>query len=168
MKILKTLTLFTFMLLLIVACEEKAETNVEAEMEAVEAPNPDEAMNGWRDAWNANDAQKLKDYAADDAVLLMWGQKMSGDSLNTWMDSTASWMQDLRTNVLMAEKGDEFAWESGTYTHGTNRNDTLSMTGTYTVIWKRAEGENNGDWQIQVMDISPEQEPAEQPQQMNN
>ncbi|MDX1602773.1 MAG: DUF4440 domain-containing protein [Salinimicrobium sediminis] len=164
MKLLKTLGLFTFMLLLMVACKEKAERTAENEMETAEIPNADEAMKGWSDAWNSNDSQMLKDYSADDAVLLMWGRQMTGDSLNTWMDSTATWMKDLRTTALMTEKDDNFAWETGTYTHGTSRNDTLSMRGTYTVIWERAEGEYEGDWRIKVMDISPEQEPM-QPQE---
>lgn len=168
MKILKTFTLLTFMLLLIAACEEKREVNEEATVAAATVPDPDEAMNGWREAWNANDAQRLKDYAADDAVLLMWGRKISGDSLNSWMDTTASWMQDLRTSALMTEKGDNFAWETGTYNHGTTQNDTLQMSGTYTLIWERADDADNGDWRIKVMDISPEQEPMQQPQQMNN
>lgn len=164
MKIIKTLSLFSLMLLLMAACEEKREANEETTVAAVEAPNPDEAMNGWRDAWNANDAALLKDYAADDAVLLMWGQKMSGDSLNTWMDSTASWMQDLRTNALMTNKSDDIAWETGTYTHGTSNNDTLQLRGTYTIIWERADNVDNGDWRVKVMDISPEQEPMQEPQ----
>lgn len=91
------------MLLLIVACEEKPESTAGTEMETAEIPNVDEDMTGWRDAWNANDAQSLKDYAADDAVLLMWGRKLSGDSLNTWMDSTAFWMRDLRTTAFLKE-----------------------------------------------------------------
>ncbi len=152
------------MLMLLAACEERQETTAEAEMAGVETPNPDEAMEGWREAWNANDAQRLKDYAADDAVLLMYGQRISGDELNSWMDTTASWMRDLRTESLMNEKGDNFAWESGTYNHGTSENDTLQMSGTYTLIWHRADDQNDGDWKIRVMDISPEQQPMQQPE----
>lgn len=145
-------------------CGEKEERTAENEMEAAEVPNPDEAMDGWSDAWNTNDSQRLMEYSADDAVLLIWGRQMTGDSLKTWMDSTASWMKDLRTTALMTEKDDNFAWETGTYTHGTSRNDTLSMRGTYTLIWERTEGENEGDWRVKVMDISPESEPMQQPQ----
>lgn len=165
MKILKTFSLLTMMLLLMVACEERPETTAEAEMATAEIPNPDEAMEGWREAWNANDAQRLKDYAADDAVLMVYGQRLTGEELNTWMDTTASWMQDLRTEALMTEKGENVAWEAGTYTHGTAQNDTLQMSGTYTLIWQRADDMDNGDWKIRVMDISPEQEPMPQPQQ---
>ena len=165
MKVIKSFVFFTFMLLLIVACEEKPESTAGTEMETAEIPNVDEDMTGWRDAWNANDAQSLKDYAADDAVLLMWGRKLSGDSLNTWMDSTAFWMRDLRTTALLKGNENNLAWESGTYVHGSTRNDTLSMSGTYTIIWERAEGEDNGAWQVRVMDISPEQQPLQPSQQ---
>lgn len=164
MKILKPVTLLTLMLLLLAACEEKKEVNEEATVAVAAVPDPDEAMNGWRDAWNANDAQRLKEYAADDAVLLMWGRKITGDSMASWVDSTSSWMQDLRTSALMTDKGENFAWETGTYNHGTKESDTLQMSGTYTLIWQRADDVENGDWKIKVMDISPEQEPMQPPQ----
>lgn len=167
MKILKTFSLFALMLLLIAACEEKRETSAEAEMVTAEVSDPEEAMNDWREAWNANDAQRLKDHTADDAVLLMYGRDLSGN-LNSWMDTTASWMQDLRTSALKTEKGENFAWETGTYTHGTLRNDTLQMNGTYTVIWERADEGDDADWKIRLIDISPEEEPMEEQQAGNN
>ncbi|NJY62084.1 hypothetical protein HC174_04855 [Salinimicrobium sp. CDJ15-81-2] len=35
-------------------------------------------MKGWSDVWNANDAQMLRNYSANDAVMLMWGRQMMG------------------------------------------------------------------------------------------
>lgn len=53
----------------------------------------------------------------------------------------------------MKKKGDNIAYEAGTYMHGTKENDSLKMAGTYTVIWER-DGDN--EWVIKLMDISPE------------
>lgn len=145
--------------LVLTACEDRREPDqVDESSVTVDNDNSDQAMKDWEQAWNSNDPNALKSFTADDAVLLLAGETVSNDSIDVWIDSTAVWMKNLRTNSVMKEKSENFAWEAGTYTHETTRNDTLRGNGTYTFIWERAE--EGGEWKLKLMNIAPEQSVA--------
>lgn len=152
MKLLK-LTPVLALLLVLGACNDREREAAEVEEVVVEDNwDADEAMNTWRDDWNANDSTSLRAATANDAVLFIEGKAHRNDSVSAWINNSASWMNRLETTPVVKNKGEKFAYEAGTYTHSTRENDTLQMQGTYTVIWERM-GE---DWKIKLMDISPE------------
>jgi ketosteroid isomerase-like protein len=155
MKMYKLLP-FLGLLLILGACQdrEREEMAEEEEVMAEDTWDSDEAMADWRDAWNQNDAQSLEAATADDVVLLFNGKAHKQDSVTAWIENSASWMKNLRTTPVMKNKGEDFAYESGTYTHATTENDTMQMKGTYTVIWERSGDQN--EWSIKLMDVTPE------------
>lgn len=156
MKMYKLLP-FLGILLILGACQDTAKEEVAEEEVMVEDTwDADEAMADWRDAWNKNDAKSLEAVTSEDVVLLFDGKAHQQDSVSAWIENSASWMKNLRTTSVMKNKGENFAYEAGTYTHATTENDTMQMGGTYTVIWER-NGDQN-EWAIKLMDITPETE----------
>lgn len=156
MKMYKLLP-FLGILLILGACQNEAKEEVAEEEVMVEDTwDADEAMADWRDAWNKNDAKSLEAVTAEDVVLLFDGKAHRQDSVSAWIENSASWMKNLRTTSVMKNKGENFAYEAGTYTHATTENDTMQMGGTYTVIWER-NGDQN-EWVIKLMDITPKTE----------
>lgn len=152
MKLIRTIP-FLFFLLIVAACNDREKEAAEVEeVVVVETWDADAAMEEWRQDWNANDSTSLRAATADDAVLFMEGKAHQNDSLTAWINNSSSWMKDLQTTALVKNKGEDFAYEAGTYTHSTKENDTLQMQGTYTVVWERM-GE---EWKIKLMDVSPE------------
>lgn len=154
MKLTKLLT-FIALLLLFGACGDNKTEEVEQDDMVVEETDmwdANKAMTDWRDAWNKNDAEALESVTADDVTLLINGKSHTQDSVSSWIQNSSSWMKDLKTTSVMKNKGDHIAYEAGTYMHGTKENDSLQMSGTYTVIWER---EDDNEWAIKVMDISP-------------
>ncbi|MGA9326930.1 MAG: hypothetical protein WCE57_14405 [Salegentibacter sp.] len=158
MKLLKLFSLLA--LLMIFACNNNQK---ESDMTTAEADmwNPDEGMKDWIDSWNNNDAQGLKDVTADDAVLLMDGTEVSSDSIDAWIDNNSAVMKDLKSKTLVENSSDNIAYQSGTYNHNLNNNDSIHYAGSYTVIWEKMEG-NSSDttqhnmWKIKLMDIATE------------
>ena len=169
---MKTYKLLPFLawLLIFGACQDREREVAEDEEVMVQDDwDADQAMKDWRDAWNQNDAQSLEGVTADDVVLFFNGKVHRQDSVSDWIQSSASWMKNLRTTTVMKNKAENFAYEAGTYTHATTENDTLQMGGTYTVIWER-NGDQN-EWSIKLMNISPETEMDSMPmpqQEMRN
>jgi len=156
MKMYKLLP-FMALLLILGSCQDTAKEEVaEEEVMAEDTWDADEAMADWRDAWNKNDAQSLEAVTADDVVLLFNGKAHRQDSVSAWIENSASWMKNLRTTTVMKNKGENFAYEAGTYTHATTENDTMQMGGTYTVIWERSGDQN--EWAIKLMDVTPKTE----------
>lgn len=145
---------------------EEAMEEDDMEVEEVDTWDSDKAMTDWRDAWNKNDAMAVESMTADDATLFLNGQAHTQDSVTAWIQNSSSWMKDLRTTSVYKDKGEDFAFEAGTYAHSHKENDTLSMQGTYTVIWERGDDK---EWAIKLMDISPMMEsnpmPSDKPKQ---
>jgi ketosteroid isomerase-like protein len=157
MKMYKLLP-FLALLLSMGACQDREKEITKEKEVVVEKDTWDEkqAMTDWRNAWNKNDAQSLEAATADDAVLFLDGKAHRQDSVSAWIQSSASWMKDLSTTSVMKNRGKNFAYEAGTYTHASRENDTMRGSGTYTVIWERTGKEN--DWSIKLMDITPQME----------
>jgi ketosteroid isomerase-like protein len=156
MKMYKLLP-FLGLLLILGSCQDREREEAEEDemvMEETDDWDADEAMTDWRDAWNKNDAQSLEAATADDVVLMFNGKAHQQDSVTSWIQNSSSWMKNLRTTPVMKNKGVDFAYESGTYTHVTTENDTMQMKGTYTVIWERSGDQN--EWSIKLMDVTPE------------
>lgn len=153
MKLIKFLP-FLSLLFLMGACNDRERESTELEEEVVveDSWDADAAMSEWRDDWNANDSTSLRATTANDAVLFLEGKAQRNDSVTAWINNSASWMKDLRTTPVIKNKGENLAFEAGTYTHSTRQNDTLQMQGTYTVVWERM-GE---EWKIKLIDVSPE------------
>lgn len=153
-KILPLLVLMFFAL----ACEENRNSEAETEPATaeIEIQDPEESIKEWNEAWNMNNAKGLKDLLADDAVVVMFGEAMRNEEAEQWIDSTASWMKNLRTTPMIKNKSDLIAYETGEFTHGTIENDTVQMRGTYTMIWERNTAQN--EWQVKLVDVSPELE----------
>lgn len=169
MKLIKLLPLMALMFFMVSCGENKTEEAIEEddmEMEEVDSWDSDQAMTSWRDAWNKNDAMAVESMTADDATLFLNGKAHTQDSITSWIQNSSSWMKDLQTTSVFKDRGEDFAFEAGTYTHTTKDNDTLSMQGTYTVIWERGDDK---EWAIKLMDISPVMEntpmPSEKPKQ---
>lgn len=156
MDIRKHFPLLALLLLLIWACQEKPEVEAEAELATAdqEIVDVEESMNQWEEAWNMSDAENLKSMMADDAVVVLYGESMQNEMVDSWIDTTASWMKNLRTTPIFTSEGEMVVYEVGEYTHGTTENDTLQMQGTYTVIWERSADQN--EWRVKVMDVSPQ------------
>ncbi|MHA6279380.1 DUF4440 domain-containing protein [Salinimicrobium sp. CAU 1759] len=151
MKLLKTI-LFLALLFIFGACNDGEREAAEVEEVVMEDSwDADEAMTEWRDNWNANDSTSLRAATANDAVLFMEGRALRNDSVTAWINNSASWMNELATTPVVKNKGENFAFEAGTYTHSTRENDTLQLQGTYTVIWERMDE----DWKIKLIDVSP-------------
>jgi ketosteroid isomerase-like protein len=157
MKFLKFIPFFSLLLFLGACNDGKREADdvddVEEEMMVEDNWDSDAAMGEWRDSWNANDSTGLRAATANDAVLFLEGKAHRDDSITSWINNSSSWMKDLQTTTVMKNKGENFAYEAGTYTHMTTANDTMQMSGTYTVIWERM---GDDEWKIKLMDISPE------------
>lgn len=148
---------FLALLLIFGACQDREREMADddaMEAEEMDTWNEDQAMADWRDAWNQNDPQSLRQSTADDAVLFLNGKAHRQDSVTAWIENSASWMKNLRTTSVMKNRGDNFAYEAGTYTHASTQNDTMQGSGTYTVIWER--NGNDNEWSIKLMDISPQ------------
>lgn len=158
MKLFKLFPLLA--LLMIIACNNNRKEPKNDQMVAeTDMWQPDEGMKDWIDAWNKNDAQSLKDVTADDAVLLMDGTEVSSDSISAWIDNNSAVMKDLKTKALLENSSDKIAYQSGTYNHHLNNNDTLQYSGSYTVIWEKMEAKPNDTtqhnmWKIKLMDIA--------------
>jgi ketosteroid isomerase-like protein len=142
-------------LFLVFGCKDNDDARVEKELVSAEQEiqDPGESMNQWNEAWNSNNANNLKQLMADDAVVVLFSDALQDRAVETWLDSTSTWMKDLETMPIMTHKGKQVAYEVGSYRHGTTRNDTLRMEGTYTVIWNRNKDLN--EWEVKVMDVSP-------------
>lgn len=155
MKLTKLLPMLALLFMMVACGEKKTEEAEEGDMVVQEKDtwDADKAMTDWRDAWNKNDAKTLESVTADDVTLFINGKSHTQDSVTSWIEESSSWMKDLKTTSVMKKKGDNIAYEAGTYMHGTKENDSLKMAGTYTVIWER-DGDN--EWVIKLMDISPE------------
>lgn len=154
MKLTKLLAIMVLIFLMGACGENRKEEAEQDEMVAEETEmwDADKAMTDWRDAWNSNNAEGVESMTADDASLFMNGKSHTPDSITSWIQNTTSWMKDLKTTSVKKNKGDNIAYEAGTYTHVTTENDSTQMEGTYTVIWER-DGDN--EWAITLMDISP-------------
>ncbi|MFD0978006.1 YybH family protein [Salinimicrobium gaetbulicola] len=169
MKLIKLIPLLALLFFMGACGENRSEEVVEEdEMVAEEADmwDSNKAMTDWRDAWNKNDAAAVESMTADDATLFLNGKAHTQDSVTAWIQNSSSWMKDLKTTSVYKDRGEEFAFEAGTYTHSHKENDTLSMQGTYTVIWERGDGK---EWAIKLMDVSPMMDappmPSEKPKQ---
>lgn len=158
------------LLFLMGACgENKTEEAVEEEemvAEEVDMWDSDKAMTDWRDAWNKNDPMAVEAMTADDVTLFMNGKAHKQDSVTSWIKNSSSMMKNLKTSPVYKDKGEDFAFEAGTYIHNTQQNDTLQMKGTYTVIWERGDDK---EWAIKLIDVSPSMDnppmPAQKPKQ---
>ncbi|GAB2760503.1 hypothetical protein [Salinimicrobium soli] len=164
MKFLKLIPVFSLIFFLGACNDGEKEVAVEDEIVVEDNWDADAAMGEWRDDWNANDSTSLRAATANDAVLFMEGKAHRNDSVTTWINNSSKWMKNLRTTPVVKKKGEDFAFEAGTYTHGTTASDTMQMAGTYTVVWERADDE----WKIKLMDISPEVDLPEMPDAENN
>lgn len=161
MKTMKVIPLFFLLLLLSFGCEEKRDKEMQDETDRmavaeVESREVDQMMEDWKQAWNANDAESLEKMAADDAVLLFFGEAKTDDELNQWLRETSEWMKDLESTPLKKKVGDLVAYEAGTFIHSSKSNDTMQYEGAYVVVWERPAME--GEWKIKMMNISPKVE----------
>lgn len=155
MKLIKLTPVLALMFFL-GACGDNKNEEAEKEdvmmTEEVEDWDSDKAMADWRDAWNQNDSTGIESMTHSDVTLFLNGKAHTQDSVTAWIRNSSSWMNDLETTSVYKNKGENFAFEAGTYTHSTKENDSLSMQGTYTVIWERGDDK---EWSIKLMDVSP-------------
>lgn len=151
MKLIKLMPLLA-LFMIFGSCEnnEKEAEEVVAEEEAV--VDEDEVFTLWTDAWNSGNAQNVRTMIADDAVLVLNGREVPRDSLSAWIDESAGAMKDLRQTTLQKNNSGTMAYDTGTFSHGIQGNDTLQYSGTYTFVFERPEGSDQ--WQAVVMDIS--------------
>ena len=154
MKLRKIFPLLA-LLMTLWACDENRNAEAETELATadLEIQDPEESMDQWEEAWNRNNAEELKGLMADDAVVVIFGESMQDEQADSWIDSTASWMKNLRSTPIIKNKGETMAYEVGDFTHGTKENDTVQMEGTYTVIWERSADQN--EWRVKLMNVSP-------------
>lgn len=157
MKKMQVIPLF-FLLLLSFGCGEKQEQEMREETDELavaemESREVDQMMEDWKKAWNSNDAESLQQMAADDAVLLFFGEAKTDEDLKQWLKESSAWMKDLDNVPLKKKVGDLVAYEAGTFSHGSKSNDTLHYQGAYVVVWERPA--LDGEWKIKMMNVSP-------------
>lgn len=157
MKTMKLIPLFLLMLLTIACGENRGqEAHRESDQMAIageERGEVDQVMDRWKQAWNNNDSESLEKMAADDAVLLFFGEAKTNGDLKKWISETSAWMKDLNSTPLVKNVGENMAYEAGTFTHRSKANDTMQYEGAYVVVWERPGKE--GEWKIKLMDVSP-------------
>ena len=151
LKLFPVLALFIFL----GSCGEKENRDVEVAEDNLlatqEVPDPDEVINDWSEAWNSNDPAQVQAMTAPDAVLVLNGNEFPQDSLAGWVQAATSAMKDLQMQSLKKGSADNFAFDTGTYSH-TYTDDTTRYEGTYTFIWERSNEDN--EWMVKVMNIS--------------
>ena len=157
MKVSKLLLLLTFGVF--ASCnfnseqkEEVDEVEVEDQVTVEHEINNLNLMEDWDKYWNQNDAQGLKGLIADDAVLLVGGRSVTGDSIHSWIDENAAIMRGLTREATLNSSGEQIRYQAGTFSHGVNTDETTQENGSYTIIWEQQGGDDQ--WKIRLMDIS--------------
>lgn len=113
---------------------------------------PDQLLSQWDEAWNRNDTTAIDSLVADNALLLYNGSSSTGRDIQAWIEENTGLMRELRSQVDVEGSGEDFAYQAGTYTHGSTENDTIESSGAYTIIWERQRRAN--DWRARVINIS--------------
>lgn len=176
MKMIRFFPLLAFLMIFGACQDEQRERAADDELAMREQPaDPGEAINQWKDAWDQNDGQTLKDMMADDAVLMFNGQTRTDNDIHSWIDNSLSWMDGLETSVEAENREGSFAYEAGTFTAGVREGEgaegETERGGTYTVIWHQVGDQNNqtaennqttqlnrtrqNNWKVKVLNITP-------------
>lgn len=154
---MRVLNLFSFfsILFLLVSCGEKEDRTVEVDETVatqVEFQDPNEAIDNWTVAWNSNDPSQIQALTADDAVVVIDGHEMPKDSIASFIQEGGSIMKNLKTTSLKKGSNENFAYDTGTYTHTYTTDTTQQYQGSYTFIWERTNDES--EWRVKAMNIT--------------